>query len=509
MTRPLKFFRDRIRSSLEVRDKPVYHDQREFLAALERSGDLKRIRQQVRPQLEITEVCHRTLKQDGPALLFENPGPGEMPVVGNLFGSTRRIAQAIGLNDINDLREIGHQLAFLKTPVLPTGLGDAMNKLPQFHSLAHINPKLIEDPPCQQVVIEGDDVDLAQLPIQTCWPEDAGPLITFGLVITRGPAKPRLNIGIYRQQVIGRNQVIMRWLPHRGGAIDFREWKQAHPGERFPVAVAIGSDPATTLAAVTPIPDTLSEYQFAGLLRGAKSRVSRCLTHDLQVPATAEIILEGYIEPDIEMDEGPFGDHTGYYNSVEKFPVFTIERITHRRKPVYQATYMGKPPEDEPSILAAALNEMFIPLLQEQFPEIIDFYLPPEACSYRLAIVSIKKAYPGHARRIMFGIWSWLRQFTYTKFIIITDDDIDVRNWNEVIWAMTTRMDPIRDTVQVENTPVDYLDFASPVSGLGSKMGFDATRKWPGECDRTWGRPIHMTDEVRKRVDALWDELGI
>ncbi|HEC27525.1 MAG TPA: UbiD family decarboxylase, partial [Gammaproteobacteria bacterium] len=294
MTRPLKFFRDRIRSSLEVRDKPVYHDQREFLAALERSGDLKRIRQQVRPQLEITEVCHRTLKQDGPALLFENPGPGEMPVVGNLFGSTRRIAQAIGLNDINDLREIGHQLAFLKTPVLPTGLGDAMNKLPQFHSLAHINPKLIEDPPCQQVVIEGDDVDLAQLPIQTCWPEDAGPLITFGLVITRGPAKPRLNIGIYRQQVIGRNQVIMRWLPHRGGAIDFREWKQAHPGERFPVAVAIGSDPATTLAAVTPIPDTLSEYQFAGLLRGAKSRVSRCLTHDLQVPATAEIILEGY-----------------------------------------------------------------------------------------------------------------------------------------------------------------------------------------------------------------------
>ncbi|GMT39457.1 MAG: 3-octaprenyl-4-hydroxybenzoate carboxy-lyase [bacterium] len=509
MTRPLKFFRDRIRSSLEVHDKPVYHDQREFLAALERSGDLKRIRQQVRPQLEITEVCHRTLKQDGPALLFENPGPGEMPVVGNLFGSTRRIAQAIGLNDINDLREIGHQLAFLKTPALPTGLGDAMNKLPQFHRLAHVNPKLIEDPPCQQVVIEGDDVDLAQLPIQTCWPEDAGPLITFGLVITRGPAKPRLNIGIYRQQVIGRNQVIMRWLPHRGGAIDFREWKQAHPGERFPVAVAIGSDPATTLAAVTPIPDTLSEYQFAGLLRGAKSRVSRCLTHDLQVPATAEIILEGYIEPDVEMDEGPFGDHTGYYNSVEKFPVFTIERITHRHKPVYQATYMGKPPEDEPSILAAALNEMFIPLLQEQFPEIIDFYLPPEACSYRLAIVSIKKAYPGHARRIMFGIWSWLRQFTYTKFIIITDDDIDVRNWNEVIWAMTTRMDPIRDTVQVENTPVDYLDFASPVSGLGSKMGFDATRKWPGECDRTWGRPIHMTDEVRKRVDAMWNELGI
>ncbi len=509
MTPPFKFFRDRLKSSLETRDKPVYNDQREFLTALEQSGDLKRIRQQVKPQLEITEVCHRTLKQDGPALLFENTGSHQMSVVGNLFGSTRRIARAIGLNDIHDLREIGQQLAFLKAPVLPTGLGDAMSKIPQFHRLTHVNPKFIDDPPCQQVVIEGNNVDLAQLPIQTCWPEDAGPLISFGLVITRGPAKARLNIGIYRQQVIGRNQVIMRWLPHRGGAIDFREWKQAHPGERFPVAVAIGSDPATTLAAVTPIPDTISEYQFAGLLRGGKSRVTRCLTHDLQVPATAEIILEGYIEPDLVMDEGPFGDHTGYYNSVEKFPVFTIERITHRDKPVYQATYMGKPPEDEPSILAAALNEMFIPLLQDQFPEIIDFYLPPEACSYRLAVVSIKKAYLGHARRIMFGIWSWLRQFTYTKFIIITDDDIDVRNWNEVIWAMTTRMDPIRDTVQVENTPVDYLDFASPDSGLGSKMGFDATRKWPGESNRTWGRPINMTDEVRKRVDAMWDKLGI
>ena len=509
MTRPLQFLRDRLSSSLQTRDKPVYHDQREFLVALEQNGDLKRIHQTVSPELEITEVCHRSLKQDGPALLFEHPDDNVIPVVGNLFGSTRRVAQAVGLNDIHDLREIGKQLAFLKTPALPTDLRDAMNKLPQFRRLSHVNPHLIEDPPCQQVVIEGDDVDLAQLPIQTCWPEDAGKLITFGLVITRGPARPRQNIGIYRQQVISRNQVIMRWLSHRGGAIDFREWKQAHPGERFPIAVAIGGDPATTLAAVTPIPDTISEFQFAGLLRGARSRVARCLTHDLQVPATAEIILEGYVEPELEMDEGPFGDHTGYYNSVEKFPVFTIERITHRHNPVYQATYMGKPPEDEPSILAGALNEMFIPLLQDQFPEIIDFYLPPEGCSYRLAVVSIKKAYLGHARRIMFGIWSWLRQFTYTKFIIITDDDIDVRNWSEVIWAMTTRMDPARDTVLVENTPVDYLDFASPVSGLGSKLGFDATSKWPGESDRRWGRPIRMTDEVRKRVDTLWDEIGI
>lgn len=509
MTRPLKFLRHRISSSLQARNKPIYHDQREFLHALELAGDLKRITQPISPQLEVTEVCHRTLKQDGPALLFENTGQGNIPVIGNLFGSTRRIAQAIGLKDNRDLREIGQQLAFLKAPALPTSIADAINKLPQFHRLAHVSPELVENPPCQQVVIEGDDVDLSQWPIQTCWPEDAGRLITFGLVITRGPAKPRLNIGVYRQQVISKNQLIMRWLAHRGGAIDFREWKQAQPGKRFPVAVAIGADPATTLAAVTPVPDTLSEFQFAGILRGAKSRVAHCLTHDLQVPATAEIILEGYIEPDLEMSEGPFGDHTGYYNSVEKFPVFTIERITHRHNPVYQATYMGKPPEDEPSVLAAALNEIFIPLLQEQFPEIIDFYLPPEGCSYRLAVVSIKKAYPGHARRIMFGIWSWLRQFTYTKFIIITDDDINVRNWNEVIWAMTTRMDPVRDTLLVESTPVDYLDFASPVSGLGSKMGFDATGKWQGECNRTQGRPISMTAEIQRRIDTIWDELGL
>ncbi len=509
MTRPLKYFRERLHNSFEARDKPVFHDQRAFLASLEKDGDLKRIQNMVSPHLEITEICHHSLKQNGPALLFENTGEGDIPVIGNLFGSTRRIAKAIGLNTIQDLRDIGQQLAFLKAPLLPTGFKDAMKKLPNFHQLAYVNPQIIEHPPCQQIVIEKEDVDLSKLPIQTCWPDDAGKLISFGLVITRGPKQARLNIGIYRQQLIGRNQLIMRWLAHRGGAIDFHEWKQAHPGKRFPVAVAIGADPATTLAAVTPVPDSLSEFQFAGLLRGAKSRVARCLTHDLQVPATAEIILEGYIEPDLMMDEGPFGDHTGYYNSVEKFPVFTVERITQRRNPVYQATYMGRPPNDEPSVLAAALNEMFIPLLQEQFPEIIDFYLPPEACSYRLAVVSIKKSYPGHARRVMLGIWSWLRQFTYTKFIIVTDDDIDVRNWNEVIWAMTTRMDPIRDTVQIENTPVDYLDFASPVSGLGSKMGFDATHKWDAETNRTWGRPISMSEDVRTRMDTLWAELGI
>jgi 4-hydroxy-3-polyprenylbenzoate decarboxylase len=419
------------------------------------------------------------------------------------------VAATIGLKNAKALRRFGEQLAFLKTPAIPGNFADALSKLPKFGRLAHVNPRKVDEPPCQEVVIEGADVDLSMLPIQTCWPEDAGKLISFGLVITKGPHKERHNIGIYRQQVIGRNRLIMRWLHHRGGAIDFADFKAANPGQRFPVAVAIGADPATTLAAVTPIPDTISEFQFAGLLRGAKTRIAQCLTHDLVVPATAEIVLEGYIEPDEMVDEGPFGDHTGYYNSVEKFPVFTVERITHRNQPVYQATYMGKPPEDEPSILAASLNEMFIPLLQDQFPEIVDFYLPPEGCSYRVAVVSIKKSYKGHAQRIMFGIWSYLRQFTYTKFVIVTDDDIDVRSWKQVIWAMTTRMDPARDTTIVDNTPVDYLDFASPVSGLGSKIGFDATTKWPGETDRQWGRPIAMTNDVKNRVNKMCAELGI
>jgi 4-hydroxy-3-polyprenylbenzoate decarboxylase len=506
--RPSQIIRSKFTSLVEE-DCPVYHSQREFLLFLEQRGDLKRIKMPVSPAFEMTEICHRTIKQSGPALLFENPSEGNMPVVGNLYGTEQRVAAAIGLDDTKALRELGKQLAFLKTPVFPNDFGDAITKLPKFRRLAHVNPIEIDRPPCQEVVIEGEDVDLSMLPIQTCWPDDAGKLITFGLVITRGPYKERLNIGVYRQQLIGRNRLIMRWLHHRGGAIDFEEFKAAHPGQRFPVAVAIGADPATTLAAVTPAPDTISEFQFAGLLRGAKTRIAHCLTHDLFVPATSEIVLEGFVEPDEMLDEGPFGDHTGYYNSVEKFPVFTVERVTHRAQPVYQATYMGKPPEDEPSILSASLNELFIPLLQNQFPEIVDFYLPPEGCSYRVAVVSIRKSYKGHAQRIMFGIWSFLRQFTYTKFVIVTDDDIDVRSWNEVIWAMTTQMDPARDTTVVENTPVDYLDFASPTSCLGSKIGFDATTKWPGETDRQWGRPIKMSSDVKNRVEEMWAELGI
>ena len=506
--RPSEIIREKL-STLAEADRPVYHSQREFLRFLEQRGDLARVATPVSPAFEVTEICHRTIRKAGPALLFENPTEGDMPMVGNLYGTAQRVAATIGLDDAKELREFGKQLAFLKSPVLPDNLGDAISQLPKFRGLAHVNPLEEAKPSCQEVVIQGDDVDLSLLPIQTCWPDDVGKLITFGLVITKGPHKARHNIGIYRQQVIGRNRLIMRWLHHRGGAIDFSEFKAAHPGQRFPVAVVIGADPATTLAAVTPLPDTISEFQFAGLLRGAKTRVARCLTHDLVVPATAEIVLEGFIEPDEMLDEGPFGDHTGYYNSVEKFPVFTVERITHRTQPVYQATYMGKPPEDEPSVLSAALNEMFIPLLQEQFPEIVDFYLPPEGCSYRVAVVSIKKSYKGHARRIMFGIWSYLRQFTYTKFVIVTDDDIDVRSWKEVIWAMTTRMDPARDTTVVENTPIDYLDFASPTSGIGSKIGFDATTKWPGETNRQWGRPISMSSEVKQRVDEMWADIGI
>ena len=506
--RPSRIIRSAL-SSLAQQDRPVYHSQREFLRSLEQSGQLKRVAAPVSPALEITEICHRTIRKAGPALLFENPTDSKMPVVGNLYGTAQRVAATIGLDDAKAMRNFGEELAFLKSPVIPDNVGDAIGKLADFRKLAHLNPSLEENPPCQEVVLEGDDVDLSMLPIQTCWPEDAGKLITFGLVITKGPSKDRHNIGIYRQQVIGRNRLIMRWLHHRGGALDFAEFKKSRPGERFPVAVAIGADPATTLAAVTPLPDTLSEFQFAGLLRGAKTRIASCLSHDLIVPATSEIVLEGFIEPNETMPEGPFGDHTGYYNSVEEFPVFTVERITHRRDPVYQATYMGKPPDDEPSVLSACLNEMFIPLLQEQFPEIVDFYLPPEGCSYRVAVVSIRKAYKGHAQRIMFGIWSYLRQFTYTKMVIVTDDDIDVRSWQEVIWAITTRVDPARDTTIVDNTPVDYLDFASPTSGLGSKIGIDATTKWPGETDRQWGRPIEMTGEIKSRVDKLWSELGI
>ncbi len=485
-----------------------YKDLRDFMALLEQRGELRRIGVEVDPYLEMTEICDRTLRRGGPALLFERPRGHDIPVLANLFGTPERVALGMGEESVAALREVGRWLAALKEPEPPRGMKDAWSKLPVLRQVLNMNPAVVRKAPCQANVAEGDDVDLGRLPVQTCWPGDAGPLITWALVVTRGPHKARQNLGIYRQQVIGRNKVIMRWLAHRGGALDYRDWCEARPGEPFPVAVALGADPATILGAVTPVPDTLSEYAFAGLLRGARTEVVKCLGSDLQVPASAEIVLEGVIHPGEEADEGPFGDHTGYYNEVERFPVFTIERITHRDDPIYHSTYTGRPP-DEPAVLGVALNEVFVPLLQKQFPEITDFYLPPEGCSYRLACVSMKKQYPGHARRVMFGVWSFLRQFMYTKFVIVTDDDIDVRDWKDVIWAMTTRMDPARDTVIVDHTPIDYLDFASPVAGLGSKMGFDATSKWPGETDRQWGRPIVMDEDVRRRIDELWDALGI
>ncbi|RMH34745.1 MAG: 4-hydroxy-3-polyprenylbenzoate decarboxylase, partial [Gammaproteobacteria bacterium] len=471
-------------------------DLRSFLTRLEACGELKRITQPVSPYLEMTEISDRTLKLGGPALLFEQPTGHKMPVLTNLFGTPKRVAMGMGQEDVSALRQVGEILANLKNPEPPKGFADLKDKWPIFIKVLHMGPKMVRNAPCQEVVLSGDDVDLAQLPIQTCWPGDAGPLITWGLVITRGPNKPRQNLGIYRQQVIDRNKVIMRWLSHRGGALDYQEWQKTHPGEPFPVAVALGADPATTLGAVTPVPDNLSEYAFAGLLRGARTEVTQALDSDLHVPAWAEIILEGHIQPGEEADEGPFGDHTGYYNEVERFPVLTIDRITHRRDPIYHTTYTGRPP-DEPAVLGEALNEVFVPILQKQFPEITDFYLPPEGCSYRLAVVTMKKQYPGHAKRVMMGVWSFLRQFMYTKFVIVTDDDINARDWKDVIWAITTRMDPARDTVIIENTPIDYLDFASPVAGLGSKMGLDATHKWPGETQREWGRAIEMSEEVK------------
>ena len=485
-----------------------YRDLRDFIEQLEREGELKRVRVPVDPRLEMTEICDRTLRRGGPAILFEQPVGYSMPVLGNLFGTPRRVALGMGASDTAALREIGHLLAFLRQPEPPKGLRDAWDQLPVFRKVLSMGPKVLKRAPCQEIVLEGGQVDLGKIPVQTCWPGDAGPLITWALVITRGPDKERQNLGIYRQQVIGRNRVIMRWLAHRGGALDYADWRHSRPDEPFPVAVALGADPATILGAVTPVPDTLSEYGFAGLLRGSKTELVRCLGSDLQVPASAEIVLEGHIHPDDTAPEGPFGDHTGYYNEVDQFPVFTIDRITHRPDPIYHSTYTGRPP-DEPAILGVALNEVFVPILQKQFPEIVDFYLPPEGCSYRLAVVTIRKQYPGHAKRVMLGVWSFLRQFMYTKFVIVTDDDVNARSWDDVIWAMTTRMDPARDTVMIENTPIDYLDFASPVSGLGSKIGFDATNKWKGETDREWGQPIRMDDAIRDRVDARWAEYGI
>ncbi len=485
-----------------------FKDLREFIQLLEERGQLKRIQHPVDCNLEITEICDRTLRAKGPALLFENVIGHETPLLGNLFGTPERVALGMGQENIDSLRDVGELLAFLKEPEPPKSLRDAWSKMPIFKRVLAMSPKQISKPPCQQVVISGDDVDLNKIPIQTCWPGDAGPLVTWPLVVTKGPNKERQNLGIYRMQLIGKNKLIMRWLSHRGGALDFQEWQAAHPGENFPVSVALGADPATILGAVTPVPDTLSEYAFAGLLRNNKTEVGKSLTNDLQVPAHAEFVLEGHIAPGEMANEGPFGDHTGYYNEVDSFPVFTVEKITHRKNPIYHSTYTGRPP-DEPAILGVALNEVFVPLLKKQFPEIVDFYLPPEGCSYRMAIVTMKKQYPGHAKRVMMGVWSFLRQFMYTKFVIVTDDDVNARDWQDVIWAITTRVDPTRDTTMIDNTPIDYLDFASPVSGLGSKMGIDATNKMPGETNREWGTTIAMPEEVKEKIDSLWEALGI
>lgn len=508
-----------------------YRDLRDFLAQLEARALLRRCAEPVSPALEMTAVCDALLQGGGPAVLFENTAGYRMPVLGNLFGTTERVALGMGAQDVGELRRIGEVLARLKEPEPPRGLKDAGELFHLVKAVWDMRPQTVSRPPCQQVILDGDAVDLNTLPIQTCWPGDAAPLLTWGLVITRGPQnvprpRRRQNLGIYRQQRIGRRQLIMRWLAHRGGAMDFREFALANPGQPFPIAVALGADPATTLGAVTPVPDSLSEYQFAGLLRGGRTSVAKCVGLDLDVPATAEIVLEGHIptapqgwagesETGVPLREqngylhaleGPFGDHTGYYNEQEWFPVFEVARITLREQPIYHSTYTGKPP-DEPAVLGAALNEVFVPILQKQYPEIVDFYLPPEGCSYRLAVVSIRKAYAGHAKRLMFGIWGFLRQFLYTKFIIVTDDDVDIRNWNDVIWAVTTRMDPVRDTVLVDNTPIDYLDFASPQSGLGGKMGLDATSKWPGETQREWGRVIQPDAEIRQRMAPVIESL--
>ncbi len=485
-----------------------YRDLRDFIAQLEQAGDLKRITQRIDPCLEITEISDRVLRAGGPALLFERPGDSKIPLLANLFGTEQRVARALGEEQATSLREIGKLLAFLKEPEPPRGFKEAMKTLPLYKKILDMSPKSVKKAKCQQIRLFRDEVDLTRLPIQTCWPGDAAPLITWGLVTTRGPNKPRQNLGIYRQQLLGPNRLIMRWLSHRGGALDYQEWRHRKADEPFPVAVVLGCDPATILAAVTPIPDTLAEYAFAGLLRGAKTEITRALLSDLEVPARAEIVLEGYIYPGDEADEGPFGDHTGYYNEVERFPVLTVEAMSMREDPIYHSTYTGRPP-DEPAVLGLALNEVFIPLLQKQFPEIVDFYLPAEGCSYRVAVVSMRKQYPGHAKRIMMGVWSFLRQFMYTKFVIVVDDDIDARSWEDVIWAISTRTDPARDITLIENTPIDYLDFASPVSGLGSKMGLDATNKTGGETTREWGRPIEMSAEIRSRIDQLWDQLGL
>ncbi len=502
-----------------------YSDLRDFVNKLKQSGELTEVSLPVSPHLEMTELCDRTLRAGGPALLFTHPTGHTMPVLGNLFGTPKRVAMGMGASDVGELRRIGQLLAMLKEPEPPKGFKDVLGLGSLVKSVWDMAPKELSTAPCQEVVWEGKEVDLSRLPIQHCWPGDAAPLITWGLIITKGPHKKRQNLGIYRQQVIGPNKLIMRWLAHRGGALDFREHCLAHPGKPYPIAVALGADPATILGAVTPVPDSLSEYQFAGLLRGSRTELVKAIGSELRVPASAEIVLEGHIYPEAAAPtppegappcpdtgyehalEGPFGDHTGYYNEQDWFPVFTVDRITMRRAPIYHSTYTGKPP-DEPAVLGVALNEVFVPLLQKQFAEITDFYLPPEGCSYRMAVVQMKKSYPGHAKRVMFGVWSFLRQFMYTKFIVVVDEDVNIRDWKEVIWAITTRVDPVRDTTMVDNTPIDYLDFASPVSGLGSKMGIDATNKWPGETSREWGRTIEMDQKTKTRIDEIWQQLG-
>ncbi|MBL4831351.1 MAG: 4-hydroxy-3-polyprenylbenzoate decarboxylase [Aliivibrio sp.] len=485
-----------------------FNDLRDFIDHLESIGQLKRITHPIDPHYEMTEISDRTLRAAGPALLFENPIGYDMPVLTNLFGTAERVAIGMGRKEVAELREVGKLLAYLKEPEPPKGFKDALDKLPVFKQVLNMPTKKLRKARCQEIVWQGDDVDLDKIPVMSCWAEDVAPLLTWGLTITRGPNKSRQNLGIYRQQKISKNKIIMRWLAHRGGALDMREWMETNPGKPFPVSVAFGADPATILAAVTPVPDTLSEYAFAGLLRGSKTEVVQSISNDLEVPASAEIVLEGYIDPQEFADEGPYGDHTGYYNEAEKHHVFTITHITMRKNPIYHSTYTGRPP-DEPAVLGVALNEVFVPILQKQFPEIVDFYLPPEGCSYRMAIVTMKKQYPGHAKRVMMGVWSFLRQFMYTKFVIVCDEDVNARDWNDVIWAITTRMDPARDTVLIENTPIDSLDFASPIVGLGSKMGLDATNKWEGETQREWGKPITKDPTVVAKIDEIWDELGI
>ncbi|MFC0180482.1 4-hydroxy-3-polyprenylbenzoate decarboxylase [Thorsellia kenyensis] len=485
-----------------------YKDLREFIERLKVLGELKTISYPVDPKFEMTEIADRVLRAGGPALLFENPIGYDIPVLCNLFGTPKRVALGMGQEDVLALRDVGKLLAFLKEPEPPKGFKDLWEKLPTFKQVLNMPTKRLSKAPCQEIIFSGEEVDLTKIPIMHCWPGDIAPLVTWGLTVTKGPHKERQNLGIYRQQLIGKNKLIMRWLSHRGGALDYFEWTKTNPGKPFPVSVALGADPATILGAVTPVPDSLSEYAFAGLLRGNKTEVVKCISNDLEVPASAEIILEGYLIPGEMAAEGPYGDHTGYYNEVDSFPVFTITHLTMRKNPIYHSTYTGRPP-DEPAILGVALNEVFVPILQKQFPEIVDFYLPPEGCSYRLAVVTIKKQYPGHAKRVMMGVWSFLRQFMYTKFVIVCDDDVNARDWNDVIWAITTRMDPARDTVLVENTPIDYLDFASPISGLGSKMGLDATNKWHGETQREWGEPIVKDESIVKKIDDIWDKLGI